>query len=133
MPRPKPLRGSPRVPRGREVRGKSRPPRRALVTRWLAVAADIAAVLGRDTPRAQEDWPEDTARPVPPLLDPLVAMDELLPPFGNYLLGAAIALDTLHTGHVPALDPKTATVQEARDYMIDRQARIWPGLVKHLG
>ena len=27
------------------------------------------------------------------------------------------------------IDPKTATGQEARDYMSDRQARTWPGLV----
>ncbi len=93
-----------------------------------AVAADIAPILTRDTPRAQEDWPEVTARPVPPLLDPLVSMDQPLPPLGKYLLGAAIALDTMHTGHVPEIDPKTATGQQARAYMLDRQARIWPGL-----
>ena len=95
-----------------------------------AVAADIAPILTRDTPRAQEDWPEVTARPVPPLLDPLVPMDQPLPPLGKYLLGTAIALDTMHTGHVPDIDPKTATGQQARDYMIDRQARIWPGLTR---
>ena len=36
-----------------------------------AVAADIAPILTRDTPRTQEDWPEVTPRQVPPLLDPL--------------------------------------------------------------
>ena len=35
-----------------------------------AVAADIAPILTRDVPRPQEDWPEVTPRPVPPLLDP---------------------------------------------------------------
>jgi phospholipase C len=91
-----------------------------------AVAADIAPILTRTTPRAQEDWPEVTTRPVPPLADPLAPMDQPLPPLGKYLLGTAIALDTMHTGQVPDIDPKTATGQQARDYMLDRQARIWP-------
>lgn len=93
-----------------------------------AVAADIAPILSRDTARAQEDWPEVTPRPVPPMLDPLLRMDKPLPPLGKYLLGTAIALDTLFTGHVPDIDPKTATTQHAHDYMIERQPRIWPGL-----
>ena len=94
-----------------------------------AVAADIAPVLTRDTPRPQEDWPEVTARPVPQMADPLVPLDEPLPPLGKYMLGAAIALDTMHTGHTPTIDAKTATGQQAHDYMVDRRARIWPGLV----
>jgi phospholipase C len=93
-----------------------------------AVAADIAPVLTRTTPPAQEDWPEVTAPQVPPLLDPLVQMDQPLPPLGKQLLGTAIALDTMHTGQVPGIDPKTATGRQARDYMINRQSRIWPGL-----
>ncbi len=95
-----------------------------------AVAADIAPILTRETPRPQEDWPEVTARPVPPLLDPIVHMDKPLPPLGQYLLGVAIALDTMNTGHVPAIDPKTATGQQAHDYVLDRQTRIWPGLIR---
>jgi phospholipase C len=85
---------------------------------------------GPEVPRPQEDWPEVTPRPVPPLLDPMVQMDKPLPPLGKYLLGTAIALDTTHTGQVPDIDPKTATGQQARDYMTDRQARIWPGLTR---
>ena len=95
-----------------------------------AVAADIAPLLTRTTPRAQEDWPEVTARQVPPLADPIVPMDQPLPPLGKYLLGTAIALDTMNTGQVPDIDPKTATGQQARDYILDRQARIWPGLTR---
>ncbi len=60
----------------------------------------------------------------------MVPMDQPLPPLGKYLLGAAIALDTMNTGYVPEIDPKTATGQQARDYMLERQARIWPGLVR---
>jgi phospholipase C len=96
-----------------------------------AIAADIAPVLTRDTPRPQDDWPDVSARPVPETLGTLVQMDKPLPPLGKYLLGTAIALDTMNTGHVPDIDPKTATGAEARAYMIERQARIWPGLVRH--
>lgn len=64
------------------------------------------------------------------MLDPMVTMDEPLPPLGKYLLGTAIALDTMNTGDVPDVDPKTATGQQAREYMLERQARIWPGLVR---
>ena len=93
-----------------------------------AVAPDITPILTRDKPRAQEDWPEVTALPVPPMLDPITAPDKPLPPLGKYLLGTAITLDTINTGHVPDIDPKTATGAEAHAYVIDRQARIWPGL-----
>src|SRR6266571_5081341 len=96
-----------------------------------ATAPGIAPVLTRSTPRAQEDWPEVTPRPVPQLLGTLVSLDKPLPPLGQYLLGVAIALDTNYTGHVPDLDPRTATGQQADDYMNDRTARIWPGLVTH--
>ena len=51
--------------------------------------------------------------------------------FAGCLLGLAIAMDTKYTGHVPDLDPRTATGQQAEDYMNDRTVRIWPGLVTH--
>ena len=93
-----------------------------------ATAPSIAPVLTRTTPRPQEDWPEVTPRPVPQLPGPLVALDKPLPPLGQYLLGVAIALDTHYTGHLPGIDPKTATGQQANDYINDRTARIYPGL-----
>jgi phospholipase C len=97
-----------------------------------ATAADIAPVLTRAIPRAQEDWPDVTPRPVPQNPGgPLLPLDQPLPPLGRYLLGVAIALDTNYTGHVPDLDPRTATGQQAEDYMNDRTVRIWPGLVTH--
>jgi phospholipase C len=97
-----------------------------------ATAADITPVLTRATPRAQDDWPEVTPRPVSQMPGgPLLPLDRPLPPLGKYLLGLAIALDTNYTGHVSDLDPRTATGQQAEDYMNDRTARIWPGLVTH--
>jgi hypothetical protein len=47
------------------------------------------------------------------------------------LLGVAIALDTHYTGHIPGIDSKTATRQQAEDYLNDRTARIYPGLARH--
>ena len=93
-----------------------------------ATAPDIAPVLTRATPRPQEDWPEVTPRPVPQVAGPAVPPDRPFPPLGRHLLGAAIALDNLHTGHVAGLDPKTATGQEALDYLNDRAAGLYPGL-----
>ena len=93
-----------------------------------AIAADIAPILTRDTPRPQEDWPEVTARAVPPMNDPLMRLDKPLPPLGKYMLGTAVAFDTMFTGHVPDIDPETATTKQAHDYMVERQPRIWPGL-----
>lgn len=94
-----------------------------------ATAPDIAPVLTRATPRPQEDWPAPTPRPVPQLAGTLVPLDQHLPPLGKYLLGVAIALDTEYTGVKPDIDPGTATGQQANDYMNDRTARIYPGLV----
>ena len=67
------------------------------------------------------------ATPLPP--DKAVSLDQPLPPLGQHLLGVAIALDTHQTGHVPDIDPRTATGRQADDYMNDRTARIYPGLV----
>ena len=62
------------------------------------------------------------------MLDPLVRMDRPLPALGKYLLGTAVALDTMFTGHAPDIDPKTATAQKVHDYVVERQPRIWSGL-----
>jgi phospholipase C len=98
-----------------------------------AAAPVIAPVLSRGVPRAQEDWPEVRPRPLPQQSDASAATDKPLPPLGKYILGAAMALDTRETRHVPGLDPETATIRQAVDYLNDRMIRIWPGLVKRPG
>ncbi len=91
-------------------------------------AADIAPVLSRRTPRPQEDWPEVAPRPVPQVNGAPVASDNPLGPLGVYLLGVAMELDTHSTGYVCDLDPATATLQQAEDYMNDRMPKVMPGL-----
>jgi phospholipase C len=92
-----------------------------------ATAPSIAPVLTRATPRPPEDWPEV----MPQLAATPVSLDKPLPPLGQHLLGAAVALDTHHTGHVPDLDPRTVTCRQANDYINDRTTRIYPGLAQH--
>ncbi|MFI7068002.1 hypothetical protein ACIBL3_43910 [Kribbella sp. NPDC050124] len=55
-------------------------------------------------------------------------MDQQLPPLGQILLGAFIEMDTLNTGTVPSINPRTATGQQAHDYLLERTTRIWPAL-----
>jgi phospholipase C len=93
-----------------------------------AAAPDIAPVLTRATPRPPEDWPEVTPRPVPQQAGPAVPPDKPVARLGQHLLGAAIALDAFRNEHVAGLDPKTATSQEAIDYLNDRSAALFPGL-----
>jgi hypothetical protein len=50
---------------------------------------------------------------------------------GQALLGLVIALDTHYTGNIPDLDPETATVTQATDYLNERSPRFWPGLYAH--
>lgn len=113
---------------------------RTLRTRWPlgppltardAGAPDIAPILTRPTPRPPEDWPDVAPRPVPRLTRSLTSLDRPLPPHGRTLLGLAIVLDTHRTGHIPDLDPRTATVGQATDYLNERSPRLWPGLYAH--
>ena len=55
-------------------------------------------------------------------------LDRPLPPLGTYLLGVAVTLDTEYTGHLPDIDPQTATGAQANAYMDDRVVRLFPGL-----
>src|SRR5215831_12087345 len=93
-----------------------------------ASAPSVTPALTRATPRPPEDWPEVR----PQLAATPASLDKPLPPLGQHLLGVAIALDSHHTGHVPDLDPSTATGRQANDYLNDRTGRIYPGLVPRL-
>jgi phospholipase C len=96
-----------------------------------ASAPDIAPVLTRSTPRAPEDWPDVTPQPLRGLQRARSSLDQRLTAMGQALLGLVIALDTHYTGNIPDLDPETATVTEATDYLNERSPRFWPGLYAH--
>jgi phospholipase C len=96
-----------------------------------ATAPGIAPVLTRTAARPQEDWPDVVPRPVPQQAAPQVPPDRPVPRLGQHLLGAAMALDAFHNGHVAGIDPKTVTSEEALDYLNDRAASLYPGLAPH--
>jgi phospholipase C len=95
-----------------------------------AIAADIAPILKRETPRPQEDWPDVVARPAPPLAETLVRLDRPLPPLGKYLLGTALAVEKLMIGQAPAINVNEATGREALAYFDQFQAACFPGVAK---
>ncbi len=95
-----------------------------------AVAADIAPILKRETPRPQEDWPDVVARPAPLLAETLVRLDRPLPPLGIYLLGTALAVEKLMIGRAPAINVNEATGREALAYFDQFQAATFPGIAR---
>jgi len=95
-----------------------------------AIAADIAPILTRATPRAQEDWPEVVARPAPPLAEALVRLDQPLPPLGKYLLGTALALEKLMVGQAPDINVNEVTGREALAYFDAFQEATFPGIAR---
>jgi phospholipase C len=95
-----------------------------------AIAADIASILTRETPRPQEDWPDVVARPAPPLAETLVRLDQPLPPLGKYLLGTALALEKLMIGQAPAMNVNEVSGKEALAYFDQFQAATFPGIAR---
>ncbi len=95
-----------------------------------AIAADIAPILKRETPRPQEDWPDVVARPAPLLAETLVRLDRPLPPLGIYLLGTALAVEKLMIGRAPAINVNEATGREALAYFDQFQAATFPGIAR---
>ncbi len=105
---------------------RERWPLGAPLTARDAIARDIAPILSRETPRAQEDWPEVVARPAPPLKDPVVPLDRPLPPLGKYLLGTALEIEKSRTGKAPAINPNEATGREAIACLTELEAANFP-------
>ena len=67
-----------------------------------------------EEPRAQEDWPDIVARPVPRSAEPLVPLDTALTPLARHLLDAVIALAQLAGADVAPIAPEvTLTGSEA--------------------
>jgi phospholipase C len=84
-----------------------------------AVAADIAPSSPAPPPAPRRTGPRSPPPRCRPWLTRWSPWTSHCRRSANTSLGTAIALDAMHTGQVPDIDPKTATGQQARDYMLD--------------
>ena len=94
------------------------------------IAADIAPILKREKARPQEDWPAVVARPVPPLSETMLRLDQPLPPLGKYLLGVMLIIEKQETGKAPTIDVNKITGRETLAYLDEFQATLFPGVAK---
>jgi phospholipase C len=94
-----------------------------------ADAADIAAVLTLDQPRAPEDWPDVSARPVPTMDQALLPLDQPLSPLAQALVAGCLAL-ARQLGHtVPTLkDPAALTGAQGLELIHQTLSHLWPAL-----
>ncbi len=110
---------------------------RTLRTRWDlgppltardAVAADLAPLLTRSTPRAPETWP--VLSPVrPSLVDRAEEIfDRPLSRLERDLLGEALSLEATRAGRAPAADPETVGRREALGHLARIQTAYFPGV-----
>ena len=96
-----------------------------------ADAADIAPVLTLDQPRAPEDWPDVTPRPVPGMDQALIPLDQPLSPLAQALVGGCLAMAKQLGQPVPAItDPAALTGAEGLELMHEALGHLWPG-IKH--
>ena len=94
-----------------------------------ADAADIAPVLTLDKPRAPEDWPDVTPRPVPAMDAALLPLDQPLSPLAQALVGGCLALARQLGQTVPTIkDPAALTGAEGLELMHETLGHLWPGI-----
>jgi hypothetical protein len=80
-------------------------------------------------PRAQEDWPEVTARPVPKVPDSVVPLDAPLGVLGEGLFAAVLSLGEGMGVPVPEIDPQPPIKgAEAIEISQEVLGELFPGL-----
>ncbi|MGD0378749.1 MAG: alkaline phosphatase family protein [Acidimicrobiales bacterium] len=94
-------------------------------------ARDVAPVLSLDTPRAPEDWPEVTERPVPRPDAALLAADVPLRPMARAALSGLLALGKQIGRAVPDTFHEGIKSGEAISMLHDTFGHIFPGLREH--
>jgi phospholipase C len=94
-------------------------------------ARDVAPVLSLDTPRAPEDWPEITARPVPRPDAALLAADVPLRPMARAALSGLFALGKEIGRAVPDTFHEGIKSGEAISMLRDTFGHVFPGLREH--
>lgn len=102
------------------------------LTQRDATAADIAPILNRETPRAQDDWPrvQVASQPFRTMLGSILERARPLSPLGRALLGAALAYDAHQTGRDPAIDVNRVTRRRAFRHVRRLKAAAFPGAAR---
>ncbi|MEU2408565.1 alkaline phosphatase family protein [Streptomyces rubiginosohelvolus] len=93
-----------------------------------AAARTFTDVFTLDSPRAQEDWPEALAQPVPPLHESLVPLDAPLGSHAKALFSSVFALGAELGVTKPPLDLGTATGATALDAVHGMLDDLFPQL-----
>jgi phospholipase C len=99
-----------------------------------AVAADIAPILSRASPRPPEEWPTVTPRTIFPWAAKIFHEVESwflpLSPLGRHLFGAALAWEAHKTGSPSAIDLHQASRRRALKHIRALEAATFPGATK---
>jgi phospholipase C len=103
------------------------------LTQRDAIAADIAPILSRTTPRPRENWPAVEAGPEP---KPPGLWEELvrpLPTLGRHLFSAALAYEAHKTGTETSMDLSRTSRWRARRRMRKLTAMAFPKVTPRRG
>jgi phospholipase C len=95
-----------------------------------AIAPDIAPILNRDTPRAPEEWPAVTARPIGLLSRLVAAVEEPLSRLEKDLIGEALAHEAASENRTQEVDLESLNRREARGHLVRIQGKMFPGLAQ---
>ena len=95
-----------------------------------AIAPDIAPILMRDTPRAQEEWPAVTARPVGLVSKLVSAVEHPLSRLEKDLVAEALALEAGSENRAQEVDVESLRRGEARGHLVRIQGKMFPGVAQ---
>jgi phospholipase C len=87
------------------------------LTQRDAVAADLAAVLTRETPRPPEEWPEVAALPIGLGTELLYVLDKPLGNLGRHVFEAAVVHERKVAGSPVVVDTAKVTHRQAQSHL----------------
>jgi len=94
-----------------------------------AVAPDLSPVLSLSTPRAPEEWPDVTPRPVPKFDTSLLPPNQPLSVLGKGLVHSILEFEKIGGARVPAIPPDAdLTGAQALDLIRGGAFSLFPGL-----
>lgn len=100
------------------------------LTQRDAVAADLAPILSRTTPRAPEDWPVVSPRPLGIIAKIEEHLDEPLSRLEKDILGEALAHEARVNRQSVTADAETASRSEALGHLRRIRDSMFPGVAK---